>query len=178
MQYSTNASRGAHRFIQLMSLDSRVVPDVFPELGGFRDTPMPQILVAVKRDTMLLTCFGHEVIHHSGLWGRVPPELLGAVERHGSRYILRMFKARVADFYKTMDTSIPAVGNRLARAKKGLRCSQTSNNNPGPMSRSTTRYPCFSPVGNRNGMKRGWREPWSSSEEVAVVGGKVVFDTV
>lgn len=64
---------GAHLIIRFMGLHGGVMPDVFPELSRLRDTPTPQVVIAVKGDAMLLTRFLHEVVYLRGMRGRVPP---------------------------------------------------------------------------------------------------------
>jgi hypothetical protein len=52
------------------------MPDLFPELSWFRDTPVPEGLVIIQGQPMLLVDFGHKVIDLGGLRRRGPPELL------------------------------------------------------------------------------------------------------
>lgn len=59
-----------------MRLDARVVPYLLPELGRFGYTPLPEIIVVVEGDAMLLADDGLEVMDLSCVRGGGAPEFL------------------------------------------------------------------------------------------------------
>jgi len=64
-----------------MRLDASVVPDLLPELGRLRYAPLPEIVVVVERNAMLLADEGLEVMDLCLVRGRRAPEFL---DGHGS----------------------------------------------------------------------------------------------
>lgn len=48
--------------IWLVDIDFRVMPNLFPELSWFRDTPVPEGLVIIQGQAVLLVDLGHKII--------------------------------------------------------------------------------------------------------------------
>lgn len=59
-----------------MSLDGSVMPDLFPEFGRFRHTPLPEIIVVLEGDVVLLADEFLEFVYLRFLWRRGAPQLL------------------------------------------------------------------------------------------------------
>lgn len=58
----------------LMRSNGSVVPDLPPELGRFRNTPLPQVTVAPKGEIVFLADRDHEIEHGGVLRKRWPPQ--------------------------------------------------------------------------------------------------------
>jgi hypothetical protein len=56
-------SRATHTIILFVSFDIGIVPDLLPELGRPRYTPLPEVIVVLKRKLVLLIQALHEIIY-------------------------------------------------------------------------------------------------------------------
>jgi hypothetical protein len=104
-----------------MCFDCGVTPYLLPELGGFRYTPRPEVMVIRKGDAMLLAHKSLKVKHLRLLWGRRLPDwfyvgqasVAKGVHFTGEGHLVgnvQLFKKRMRTKYVSIDVEILDIG--------------------------------------------------------------------